>query len=189
MSLKTKVKAGNITNLSDARYCAGMGVDWLSFPAHIVNPGTFKEITDWVTGPQLVLEVKESTPLDYIGQYQVASLEITSHQLDMIDRLPSFDWIITLPLSSWVVQKNELLRYKDKISYLVLDLDIQDLQAISDIAKNVKILINQSDKYSLDSLLELPIEGINVTGENELKPGLKDFDKLASILEELEVID
>ncbi len=189
MSLKTKVKAGNITNLSDARYCAGMGVDWLSFPADVVNPATFKEMTDWVAGPQFVLEVKESTSLDSISQYNVSSLEITSGQLDLIDRLPSFNWIITLPLSSWVVQKNELIRCKDKISYLVLDLDIQDLHTISDIAKNIKILINQSDKYSLDSLLELPIEGINVTGENELKPGLKDFDKLASILEELEVID
>jgi phosphoribosylanthranilate isomerase len=49
MALKTKVKAGNITNLSDARYCAGMGVDWLGFPADVVNPDTFKEITNWVT--------------------------------------------------------------------------------------------------------------------------------------------
>ena len=29
MPLKTFVKVGNITNLSDARYCAGMGVDML----------------------------------------------------------------------------------------------------------------------------------------------------------------
>ena len=72
---------------------------------------------------------------------------------------------------------------------LVLELDTLDRQAVSDIASHFKILINQTDKYSLHGLLELPIEGINVTGENELKPGLKDFEKLASILEELEVID
>lgn len=189
MSLKTKVKAGNITNLSDARYCAGMGVDWLSFPADVVNPTTFKEITDWVTGPQFVLEIKETTPLDYIGQYQVTSLEIASGQLDLIDRFPSFEWFITLRLSSWDIQKKSLTRLKDKISFLVLELDNQDLEVVSDIASQFKILVNQSDKYSLDSLLALPMEGINVTGENEVKPGLKDFDKLASILEELEVID
>lgn len=189
MSLKTKVKAGNITNLSDARYCAGMGVDWLSFPADVVNPTTFKEITDWVTGPQFVLEVNESTPIDDVGQYQVSMLEITSKQLDLIDRLPSFEWIITLPVSSWSVQKNDLIRLKNKISFLVLDLNTQDLEAVSDIASHFKILLNQTDKHSLDSLLELPVEGINVTGENELKPGLKDFEKLASVLEELEVVD
>ncbi len=189
MPLKTKVKAGNITNLSDARYCAGMGVDWLSFPADAVNPTTFKEITDWVTGPQFVLELKQSASLDYISQYKITSLEISSDQLDLIDRLPSFEWIITLPLSSWSVRKNDLIRFKDKISLLVLELDTLDRQAVSDIASHFKILINQTDKYSLHGLLELPIEGINVTGENELKPGLKDFEKLASILEELEVID
>ncbi len=31
MALKTIVKVGNITNLSDARYCAVMGVDMLGF--------------------------------------------------------------------------------------------------------------------------------------------------------------
>ena len=31
MPLKTIVKVGSITNLSDARYCAGMGVEMLGF--------------------------------------------------------------------------------------------------------------------------------------------------------------
>jgi len=189
MSLKTKVKAGNITNLSDARYCAGMGVDWLSFPADVVNPTTFKEITDWVTGPQFILEVKEGASIDYIDQYPVSVLEISSQQLNLIDRLSSFDWIVTLPLSSWNLKRNDLISVKDKISFLVIELDHEDLQAVSDISSHFKILINQTNKHSVDRLLALPIEGINVTGENELKPGLKDFEKLASILEDLEVID
>jgi len=189
MSLKTKVKAGTITNLSDARYCAGMGVDWLSFPADEVDPTTFKEITNWVTGPQFVLEVTEATSLNSIDQYPVATFEIGSNQLNLIDRLPAMEWIVTLPLSTWGKQKSELIRFKDKISYLVLELDIPDLHVITEIASFFKILINQSDTYSLDDLLALPIEGINVAGENELKPGLKDFERLASILEELEVLD
>ena len=189
MSLKTKVKAGNITNLSDARYCAGMGVDWLSFPADLVNPTTFQEITDWVTGPQFVLEVKQIMSLDEINQYHVSLLEIASEKINQMDHLPSFDWIITLPLSRWDVQKKDLIRRKDKISLLVLELDFLDRETVSDIANHFKILINQSDKYSLDRLLELPVEGINVTGEHELKPGLKDFERLASILEELEAMD
>jgi phosphoribosylanthranilate isomerase len=189
MSLKTKVKAGNITNLSDARYCAGMGVDWLSFPADAVNPTTFKEITDWVTGPQFVLEVAKNTSLDSIANYPVAMLEIAAEQLNLMDRLPSVEWFVKLPLSAWSTKKYELIRLKDKIEYIVLEPDQQDLQAVSDIASHFKILINQSTSHSLDRLLTLPIEGINVTGESELKPGLKDFERLASILEELEVLD
>jgi len=189
MSLKTKVKAGNITNLSDARYCAGMGVDWLGFPADEVNPATFKEITDWVTGPAFVLELSETTSIDSIGDYTVAMLEISSSQLNLIDQLPATKWFVRLSLSDWRQQKNDLLKFKDEIFCLVVEPDLKDMQLLSDIASNFRILINQTDALTLVKLLALPVEGINVAGENELKPGLKDFEKLASILEELEVED
>jgi phosphoribosylanthranilate isomerase len=39
MALKCFVKVGNVTNLSDARYCAGMGVDLLGFPVDAAQPG------------------------------------------------------------------------------------------------------------------------------------------------------
>jgi phosphoribosylanthranilate isomerase len=189
MSLKTKVKAGNITNLSDARYCAGMGVDWLSFPAQEVNPVSYKEITDWVIGPEFILEVNEAIPLQTIQQYPVNTLEISHRQLSLIDLLISSSWIVTIPLSSWDIIKDELLKYKSKIRFLVITLDGPDINKVQDIASHFKLLINQSDNYPMVELLLLPIEGINVNGESELKPGLKDFDKLSSILEELEVID
>jgi phosphoribosylanthranilate isomerase len=189
MSLKTKVKAGNITNLSDARYCAGMGVDWLGFPANTVNPVTFKEITDWVAGPEFVLELHETTTIDSIGDYPVSIFEISSNQLNLIDRLQSSTLMVRLSLSQWGELKSELLRFKDKISYLVMEPDSQDLNILSDIALHFRILINQSETHSLTSLLASPVVGINVTGENELKPGLKDFERLSSILEELEILN
>lgn len=189
MSLKTKVKAGNITNLSDARYCAGMGVEWLSFPADVVNPITFKEITDWVAGPQFVLEVTGATTEDAIRQYPVTSLEIGLDQMPLMDHFPFVEWFVRFPASVWTTQKNTLLKRRDKISYIVLEIDHQDISVVKEIASYFKILIHQSDTLSVDVMLALPIEGINVIGEDELKPGLKDFDKLAAILEELEEID
>jgi hypothetical protein len=70
-----------------------------------------------------------------------------------------------------------------------LEIDHQDISVVKEIASYFKILIHQSDTLAVDVMLALPIEGINVIGEDELKPGLKDFDKLAAILEELEEID
>ncbi len=189
MALKTKVKAGNITNLSDARYCAGMGVDWLSFPSNLVNPITFKEITDWVSGPQFILELEATTPIQSIKQYPVSIVEISFDQLMLINQMPSIAWIVKIPVSAWSSNKNELLKYKDHISHLVLELDAEDIQILEEITNFFRLLVNPSEKYQIAQLLSLPIEGINVTGEHELKPGLKDFDKLSSILEELEVID
>ena len=53
MSLKTLVKVGGVTNLSDARYCAGMGVAILGFCPEPSRPDyvdldKFKEITNWI---------------------------------------------------------------------------------------------------------------------------------------------
>jgi hypothetical protein len=166
-----------------------MGVDWLSFPADDVNPVTFKEITDWVTGPQFVMEVSEGTPLNNIEQYPVEFLEITSSQLNLIDLLPTRSWFVSISLSDWKSVKSELEKYKGKISFLLVELDGLNLQLIDEMATTFKVLINYSQTQSVAELLLLPIEGINISGERELKPGLKDFDKLSSILEELEVAD
>jgi hypothetical protein len=131
MSLKTKVKAGNITNLSDARYCAGMGVDWLSFPAEKVNPVKFKEITDWVTGPQFVLEVKSLENSIPVSDYSVSTLQISFSQLSWINEIPGKEWMVTIRLSDWIKFESELLAQKKKITQLIVALDdTQNQQAL-----------------------------------------------------------
>ena len=76
MALKTLVKVGNISNLSDARYCAGMGVDMLGFRVisgqeHYVSPELFKEIRGWFSGPSVVAEaygIRSGEDLPFIIQ-------------------------------------------------------------------------------------------------------------------------
>ena len=55
MALSTFVKIDGVTNLSDARYCAGMYVDVLGFNLEessqkFLNPTQYEEITGWVSG-------------------------------------------------------------------------------------------------------------------------------------------
>ena len=76
MSLKLKIKVGNITNLSDARYSAGMGVDWLGFRMDNIDPQTFREITGWVTGPRFVIEIHQPSDLNKAVDYTPDYLEI-----------------------------------------------------------------------------------------------------------------
>ena len=59
MPLKTFVKVGSITNLSDARYCAGMMVDMLGFRSvegqeGYIKPAQFQEIRGWISGPLVI---------------------------------------------------------------------------------------------------------------------------------------
>jgi hypothetical protein len=61
---------------------------------------------------------------------------------------------------------------------------------LTSIGAHFQLLIEfNSSEQSLNEMLSLPADGINISGSNELKPGLKDFDALSSVLEELEIAD
>lgn len=58
----TKVKAGKIRNLTDARYFAAQGVDWLGINMDTSEERALtlteaREILSWVEGPEMVLEL------------------------------------------------------------------------------------------------------------------------------------
>lgn len=187
MSLKTKVKAGNITHLGDARYCAGMGVDWLGFPAHAIDPNMFREITGWVTGPQFVLEINEHTSdlLPDIDAYEVAWLQVSVAQLKRVT--PSYtDLIVVINSDSWNSSKDLLTAHQDRVRYVLVKGQVSE-GLLNEIAARFPVLLDlQATDYSLDKVLTLPVSGISVSGDQELKPGLKDYTELADILEQLE---
>lgn len=188
--MKTKVKAGNITNLSDARYCAGMGVDWLGFPADSIDPKTFAEITGWVTGPQFVLELGTGSIPDSLADYVVDIIQVNYQQLQK-SILSKHQLIVALSLTDWNDAKAELIKNKDRIQHvLVLNLTgdkNRDENMLSEIASQAEVLISlEGCPYSLHEILDFPIAGINIAGNSELKPGLKDYTELAEVLEQLE---
>jgi phosphoribosylanthranilate isomerase len=191
MSLKTKVKAGNITNLSDARYCAGMGVDWLGFPADSIDPKTFAEITGWVTGPQFVLELSADAIPKSISEYAVDIIQVNYQQLQKREILANHQLIVALSITDWNLAKAELIKNKDQIQQILL-LNLtgnktEDVNILTEIDAHTEVLISlEACPYSLPEILDFPITGINIAGNNELKPGLKDYTELAEVLEQLE---
>jgi len=57
MNLKTKVIAAHVANLTDARYFAAWGVDYMSYDLEegsdtFIGQEAIKEIIDWVEGPK-----------------------------------------------------------------------------------------------------------------------------------------
>lgn len=188
MSLKTKVKAGNITNLSDARYCAGMGVDWLGFPSNAIDPKTFAEITNWVTGPQFILEIDSHSLSD---EYPIEFIQTDSKQLGN-STFSKAKLIITLPITDWEKAKELIRTNKDRIEFLVVSNLTGDHHKDGDMIKSMtdqaEVFIDlDSSPYSLNEVLKFKITGINISGNQELKPGLKDYAELADVLEQLEV--
>lgn len=198
MSLRTKVKVGNITNLSDARYCAGMGVDLLGFriseTSGQISSVKFKEITDWISGPEFILELSEipsiPTPqIEGISFIEIPSSEISNFQTAKLTQ----ELIVSISLLDWRVYKDELLRSKTPIKYLLVN-DLSGMSRseakknIAEIATAFPVLLGGEMKVELlDEYLSWPIEGLALKGSDETSPGIKDYDHLSSILEVLEV--
>ena len=67
--LKLKVAALSITNLTDARYFAAYGVDFLGFvldpeDGEFIGFDRIKEIVEWVEGPKILAQVKTEMGVD-----------------------------------------------------------------------------------------------------------------------------
>lgn len=193
MALKTFVKISEVTNLSDARYCAGMAVQQLGFvvnPQHasFIDPKTFQELADWVSGVAFVAEISEATnPLkDLISPYAVNAIQIT--QKAQIQEALG----LGLPV---IFEANQLIDAVDawqesgkQLDYILLDASELTLEEVAAHSHEIPLVI--SNAFEGDEVLKwvenTSIKGIAMRGGSEIRPGYKDFDALADVLESLE---
>ncbi|MFY0652334.1 MAG: hypothetical protein JXQ96_09890 [Cyclobacteriaceae bacterium] len=201
MALKTIVKVGNITNLSDARYCAGMGVDMLGFcfdeaSDDFIGVDNYKDITGWVSGPKLVGEFSGSNE-EYILK-TIAELEFDMVQVDNIhlanSLANSYSVIYNIDPTELALGNSlssVFQNLNDSIEYIVIDSQekINNTEA-QEVAKVYPVLRGfELDTSTALSSISEGYNGISLKGSQELKPGFKDYDELADILEILEVED
>ncbi len=194
MALKTIVKVGKISNLSDARYCAGMNAAMLGFNViegqeHYVSPTLFKEIRGWFTGPSVVAEVYG------INQYEDLAGIIGNYLPDFIEgslrdirklHTAFAACILSSNYAELKAHEHELGLYRNQIAYILLPESTPEHE-IEELAKEYKILLAIETENPSDRVLNNPhINGIALTGSVEDKPGLKNYDTLASVFERLE---
>lgn len=208
MALKTFVKISGVNNLSDARYCAGMQVNLMGFSLeegdkNFVSPEKFKEISGWLSGVEYVAEFTHAHPesiLNRIKEYpEITILEIIEEiHLKM---LVNTNFSIILKQNVEDVQDLEQLinksaSYHDFNVTLLLQSDTLDMneeihKKVTELASKCQVLLGfgfQADTV-LDLVESIGAKGISINGGDEIKPGLKDFDEMADILESLELED
>ncbi len=183
MPLKTVVKVGSITNLSDARYCAGMGVDMLGFRVRegqesYIPPKKFQEIRGWVAGPLVVAEVYGIKHQDELSEilehYKPDYVEMGLSEFSLFTSLP-------LPVILFIEEHEVLPEMHLEPAYLLSAVEPKAVYAYP-------LLLALQSEHDLDIALNSPqITGIALKGSHELRPGLKDYTVLAEILERLEV--
>lgn len=183
MPLKTLVKVGALTHLSDARYCAGMGVNMLGFKVipgepDYISPPKFQEIRGWITGPQIVAELyglRDPAPVSQIMQdYKPDYVEIGLAEIAIIPALP-------LPYILCLKDNEALPELATKPVYVL----VTDPARYRDI--DIPLLAATDSPEKANDALTLPnVKGIAMHGGAEISPGLKDYESLASVLEVLE---
>jgi len=205
MNLKTFVKVGSITNLSDARFCAGFGVDLLGFD---INPTSknyisidqANEIMGWVAGPAFVAEVGKMPLADVIKLQEENKFPFVQ-----VDDIATADELLTkgiqvilhiligsqsdLDLLSNVISAN------GSYSHIIVSCTAPELipEIENLISNDIKLPLIKSydvELSQLDHIIQLqPFSGIELKGSHEDKPGFKEYDELADILEALEQED
>ena len=202
-----QIKASQITNLTDARYFAAWGVEWLGFGLepgqdHVVTPAQMAAIKEWVEGPKMVGEFS-GLDTELIRQ-SVELLNLDGVEVSRFANLSELQ--LSIPIIMNIVMEAhlepealiELLKSNDMVEYFILDFEknasINDFKEkfpiswLSGLAKQFPIFIRTStDTYSLEELTqEIQPMGISLAGGEEEKIGLKSFDELDEIFEELE---
>lgn len=195
MPLKTLVKVGNISNLSDARYCAGMGVEMLGFTViegkeNFINPKSYQEIRGWVSGPSIVAEIYgingQPNLTQIIEEYAPDFLELGISELHLLPET-MLPLIVSLDQTVSAEQKQKLDSLKDKIAFILIDNPIISFPLIKEISREFPVLIMIRSTVKVSELLSVKgINGIALNGSQEIKPGLKDYSHLADVLEQLE---
>ncbi|MDQ4142031.1 MAG: hypothetical protein M3142_16115 [Bacteroidota bacterium] len=207
MALISSVVVNSINNLSDARYCAGMGVDMIGFcldesQPNYVLPQDIKDIAGWVAGVKLVGEFKKATVEQINALTETCQLDFV--QLDkqyLIDEIQQINCPVIQrarftkdTIESELIEEMHL--YKDHVAYFLIysddyqTIDDTNIRFLQDLANNFKIIIGFgiTKENVADVLQKIKPVGIGLRGGQEIKPGLKEFDSLQEIFEELEEI-
>lgn len=207
-----KIKAGGITNLTDARYFAARGVEWLGFNLvsgsdHYIEPMQMKAIKEWVDGVQIM---GEFDMLDALSLEKACSeLELDAIQVGHFTVLEAIKPLIGKNISifkEWVIESPELLKelamqmplFQPYVAGFVLDfqknnilwmgLDGTQKERLAQLCESFPCLIaieaNQNNLREIISYLQ-PM-GFQLIGGSEEKVGLKSFDELDELFEVLE---
>ncbi|MEQ9299664.1 MAG: hypothetical protein RIF33_13910 [Cyclobacteriaceae bacterium] len=202
MALKTFVMVSNISGLSDARYCAGMGVNVLGFDLDgekAIPLKQLSDITEWIAGVDLCGRFVESNADDVKEVLGEATLSYI--QLDDADLAADLQYIdqrrqlvYTVDSSNAIPDMEAFFKdNSDLVDSFVVECDQADLM---EEAKGE--VIRLSSQYSVilgfgfdatsvnDLIAGTSLKGIALKGSEETQPGFKDYGEIMDILEAIE---
>jgi len=175
-----KIIAIGVANLTDARYFAAMGADWIGFSMGPDSPLSIEHVmafADWVEGPEFFLDVRgrsEDQIAEMLGNFQAAGL-----LSDEGVALPHYagKMITTYAHDDTNNDPTDILIYTHR----------QWLERTPDVYSNVAEeewvkACNKEEYQSLKRTTDM-ISGIVVSGGEEQKVGIKSYEDLDELIE------
>ena len=194
-----KLKAGGITNLTDARYFSAKGVDWMGFEVDAKNEKQISEIyaiSQWVEGPEFVAEVRSESAAEI--DHTLKLLEMSRVQIpypsnmNLLNELGAEQIFVSVALSEnqsdWL-ERGDLTELLDRGADVIISLktdDIECLQSVLDVMarenaakREGRIFLDASaDLDRLNLVLNTnKLAHLNISGGEEEKVGFKSFDE------------
>lgn len=208
--LKTKVKASQITNLTDARYFAALEVEWLGFNLDkgsetFIEPQNAMAIKEWVEGPKIAGEFglqDIATIRTYINEIGLDVVQLSHFSpvsdaimLNEVDVIKAF--VIENELDKDAISEH-LFMFSDYVQGFLLKSNLKWSEVISttankeffkDLCKRHPVILHfdfEPDDLSF-LLSNIRPLGISVTGGEEEAVGVKSFDDLDDLFELLQI--
>lgn len=206
MALVLPVMVRGINNLSDARYCAGMGADCLTFrldpswPDHL-TPDAVRELSGWVSGVQLIGEF-DGLPIEEINTLaQACGLHaVLLHHRRSPEELAGLT-VPALKLIRWIpdmLPEDVDLRFREQaphyLGFVMATPPAQlpnsaELLRLTEQARTYPVWLGAG--YAPTDIRRF-VEtvrpaGIVLEGGHEIKPGLRDFEEMEAVFEALEI--
>ncbi len=213
--LKTKIKASAVNNLTDARYFAAREVEWLGFrlsgsPEMAISLMAAKAIAEWVDGVKIVGEFDFATAEDIeaannLLHFDAVQVGMFTPATELV-KLPGLTFIKEVVVEATTTEAEITAHFEEYArccAFFLLDftkaginwatllaggsLRIDFLKEIFEQNKVILALDFQPDEAG-QVLEALKPEGLSLAGGEEEKVGLKSFDELDEILDQLELV-
>lgn len=174
----------NITSLSEARYCSGMMVDFISFDlnpesADYVDLKEFEEIKNWLSGVKIfgshntddIFKIIEALNL-----YKLDGFIFYENQKSMLEDIDSATKFLE-------IENAENFESNLNADFIILK-DIKQKEIIEEWSKEYNVLLG----YEFENVNIQPeeIAGYAFKGSKEMRPGINNYDGLMEALEKLE---
>jgi len=211
--LNIQTKASQISNLTDARYFAAMGVGWLEFSldqgnSDYIAPNGLLAIKEWIEGPKFVghFGLHDAGAInEAVKQFSFDAILLPAffpkEQIEQLDETIIIQEIV-LEKDQKVDQLNDI---DSKLNYLQLNFekngfswtDIQnnkapmELEEIISLQKRIPLflMVAALTDSELESIFKhLPRCIICLRGGEEEKVGYKSFDELDELFDKLELL-